>query len=242
MRQTTHKSEYLAGLLSAVPFLFVVSPFSMLFGVVGTEAGLSIAEVAGFSLLVFAGAAQLTAVQLMTDEAPTVIILLTGLALNLRMAMYSASLTPWLGKASLKMRVGLAYLLVDQTYAASLARYEDKPDMALGHRIAFYIGISTPLIIFWNIFTLIGAHIGQGIPPEYALDFAMPIAFLALVVPALRTGAHIAAATVAVIMSLILAGLPFNGGLLIATALAMATGAEIERRTNRALPHDGSAP
>ena len=64
-----------------------------------TEAGIDVAQVMGFSVLVLAGASQFSAVQLLSDHAPVLVVLASSLAINLRMAMYSASLTPWLGAA-----------------------------------------------------------------------------------------------------------------------------------------------
>ncbi|MEL7261344.1 MAG: AzlC family ABC transporter permease, partial [Pseudomonadota bacterium] len=88
MTTTTTKSAYLAGLRDGAPFVLVAGPFAVLFGVLATEAGLNLFEVMTFSLVVIAGAAQFTALQLMQDNAPTVIVLISALAVNLRVAMY----------------------------------------------------------------------------------------------------------------------------------------------------------
>ena len=227
---------YFRGMRDGAPFLLVIVPFAVLFGVVGTEAGLNLAEVMGFSLLVIAGASQFAALQLMSDNAPTLIVLATALAVNLRMAMYSASLTPYLGGAPMWMRAVMAYLLVDQSYAVSITRFETDPEMTLKQRCAYFFGVVTPVCPVWYAMTLAGALAGQRIPPEYALDFALPITFLAIVAPALRTMAHMAAAAVSVALSLLLAFVPYNGGLMLAAVAAMMTGARIElslRRSGR---------
>jgi len=72
--------------------------------------------------------------------------------------------------------------------------------------------------------------LGDRIPPDIGLDFAMPIAFLAMVAPALRTPAHVAAAFVSIVLALCLFWVPLNLGLLLAALGAMMVGAEIERR------------
>ncbi|GAA0295767.1 AzlC family ABC transporter permease [Rhodovulum strictum] len=223
-------SAYWTGFRHGAPFLLVILPFGLLFGVVGTEAGLNIAEVMGFSVLVIAGAAQFTAVQLMVDQAPTVLVLVTALAVNLRMAMYSAALTPHLGGAPLWQRALAAYFLVDQTYALAQARYDSRPEMTLGERLAYYAGSITPVCPMWYAATLAGALAGQAIPPEFALDFAVPITFLAMVAPALRTLAHVAAAGTSVAVALTLAVLPYQAGVLIAGLVAMIVGAQVELR------------
>ena len=228
MASSTTKSAFWEGARAGAPFVLVVAPFALLFGVVATEAGLSVLETLGFSIAVIAGAAQFTAVQLMTEGAPTVVVLASALALNLRMAMYSASLTPWIGAAPLWQRALAAYLLVDQPYACSIARFETGASMTLPQRVAFFFGVAATVCPVWYIFTLVGALVGSRIPPEWALDFVVPIAFLALVMPMLRTAAHVTAACVAVIAALLAAGLPYNLGLLVGGMAGMMAGARVE--------------
>ena len=229
-RQTT-KSPFLTGCRDAAPFMLVVVPFAILFGVVATEAGLNLFETMTFSFLVIAGAAQLTAIQLMVDQAPTIVVLLSALAVNLRMAMYSASLTPYLGAAPLWKRALAAYFIVDQSYGLSILKFELEPQLTLQQRLAYFWGTVAPVCPLWYAGTLIGAMIGTSIPESFALDFALPITFLAIISPMLRTRAHVAAALVSIISALIFAGLPYNLGLFVAGILGMMTGAEVERRT-----------
>ena len=224
------KSSYWRGVRDGFPFLMVVGPFAVLFGVLATEAGLTVLEALGFSIVVIAGAAQFTALQLMSEQAPTLIVIASALAVNLRMAMYSASITPYLGGLSLKRRFVAAYFLVDQTYAASAIEFDKRPDMTRAERYAYFLGVATPICPPWYAFTVVGALIGETVPADLGLDFVLPLAFLAMLGPALRTGAHRVAALVAAVAALIFAGLPYNLGLLVAAILGMLAGAEVERR------------
>ncbi len=228
MTTSNPKSVYWKGVTDGAPFMLVVTPFALLFGVVATEAGLNVAQVMGFSVLVIAGAAQFAALQLMVEQAPTLIILATALAVNLRMAMYSASLTPYLGKAKLWQRALIAYLLVDQSYALSQMKFENEPDLSLSARLRYFAGVITPVAPAWYAASLVGAVAGAAIPPEFALDFAVPITFLAMIAPALRTLAHMAAAAVSVVLTLALFWLPYGTGLLVAAVAAMVVGAQVE--------------
>lgn len=231
MPQSNPKAAFWRGARNTLPFLIVVGPFAFLFGVVATEAGLNLIETMAFSMLIIAGAAQFTAVQLMADHAPTLIVILTALAVNLRTAMYSAALTPHLGAASLKTRAFAAYMIFDQPFAASVTEFEERPEMSTAEKLAFFFGSATPLVPVWYVATFVGALLGQAIPKEYALDFAVPVTFLALIGPMLRTPAHVTAAGVSVAASLAFSFLPYNSGLLIAATLAMIAGAEVERRS-----------
>jgi predicted branched-subunit amino acid permease len=228
MAYSTATSAFWRGARDALPFLLVVGPFALLFGVVATEAGFAILESLAFSVLVIAGAAQFAALQQMSENAPTIIVILTALAVNMRMAMYSAALLPWLGAAPLWQRAAIAYLNTDQTYAMSIAEYERRAEMTISERVAYFFGLAAPVAPAWYGMTVAGALLGRQIPPQFALDFALPITFIAILAPMLRTLAHVAAALTSIVATLALSPLPYNTGLLVAAALAMAVGAQTE--------------
>ena len=228
MQSSNATGAFWRGARDALPFLLVVGPFALVFGVVATEAGLGLVETMAFSVLVIAGASQFAALHQMAESAPTIIVILTALAVNLRMAMYSASLLPHLGAAPLWQRAFVAYLNFDQSYAMAVTEYERAPAMPLGDRIAYFFGVSAPIAPAWYLMTLAGALLGEAIPPSFALDFAMPITFIAIITPMLRTPAHVAAALTSVVAALALSFIPYNAGLLIAAGLAMVAGARTE--------------
>ncbi|ETD88314.1 AzlC family ABC transporter permease [Rhodobacter capsulatus] len=219
---------YWRGCRQGLPFILVILPFGLLFGVAGTEAGLSLTEVMGFSILVIAGASQFTAVQLMTDHASTVMVILAALAVNLRMAMYSASLAPHLGAAPTWARGLVAYFMVDQVFALANADYERAPNQSLSEKLAYYAGACTPVCPLWYVATLAGAWLGKAIPPAFALDFAVPVTFLAMIAPMLRSLPHLVAAAVSIMMALAFSVLPAGTGLILAALCAMAAGAQTE--------------
>jgi len=228
MSSAIRKSAYWQGFRDGMPFLLLVIPFALLFGVVATEAGLNVFETLAFSVVVIAGAAQFTALQLMTDQVPTLIVLISALAVNLRMAMYSASLTPHIGAAPLWQRAVIAYLTIDQTYTCAISAYEAHPKWSLAQRVAYFFGSASLVVPLYFVMTAVGAKLGAAIPAEYALDFAVPITFLAMIAPMLRTAAHVAAAIVSILLALGFAFLPFNLGLLVAGLGGMITGAQVE--------------
>lgn len=228
MSSTTAKSAYLRGLLDGLPFILVIVPFAALFGLLAAEAGLNVLEALVFSLVVIAGAAQFTALQLLQEEAPTVIVLASSLAVNLRMAMYSASLTPYIGSAPLWQRAFAAYLTVDQSYLVSIAKFEKEPQMTVPQRVAYFFGAVTPVAPLWYAGTVVGALLGAQVPESWALDFAIPITFLAIIAPMFRTLAHVIAAFVGMVVSLLAAGVPFSLGIIIAGVAGMMAGARAE--------------
>jgi 4-azaleucine resistance transporter AzlC len=230
---STGKSVLGRGIIDGLPFVLTAAPFGFLFGLVGTEAGLNLVEVMSMAVLVIAGAAQFTALAQMQDAAPVLLVVVAALAVNLRMAIYSAALAPHLGAAPLWQRAVAAYILVDNAYATGIAEFERRPDQPVATKMAYYFAAALPVWIAWYASTLAGALLGGNVPPEYGLDFAVPIAFLAILAPMLKTLAHLAAALTSLVVALALVAMPYNTELLVAAALAMMAGAEVERRRGR---------
>jgi predicted branched-subunit amino acid permease len=218
------------GLRDGLPFLIAMAPFGLLFGVASAEAGLGWPTALAFSVAVLAGTSQFTALSLMSEGAPAVIVLVTALAVNLRMAMYSAALAPSLGGLSFWRRSVAAYALVDASYACAEAAYARRPAWSPRDRFLYFLGAAYPLCPLWFGLTILGAVLGAAIPSWLALDFAVPICFIAMVAPGLRTAPQALAAGTSVAGALLLAWMPYGTGLLVAAGLAMAVGAEAERR------------
>ena len=230
MALTATKSAYWRGFRDGFPFTIGAAAFALLFGVLATEAGLNLLEVMSMAVLVIAGASQFAALAQMQDAAPVIMVIAAALIVNMRMAMYSASIAPHLGASPFWQRAIAAYVLVDNAYAVGVTEFEAKPEMTTSEKMSYYFGCATPVWVIWYSFAFIGAYFGRAIPPEFALDFAVPIAFLAIVAPMLRTLAHVAAALTSIVLALALAFLPYASGLFIAAAVAMVVGSEVERR------------
>jgi predicted branched-subunit amino acid permease len=221
------RARFAEGVRAGLPFVIVVAPFGLLFGTVGADAGLGFTEIMGFSVLVIAGASQFAALQLLVDQAPLAIAVLTGLAVNLRMAMYSASLMPHFVGVSLGLRALAAYVMVDQVYALSIQRFV-QGDVDRAERVAFYFGCATPVIPIWYLGTVCGALLGGRIPPVFALDFAVPVTFIAMVAPMLQTLPSVVAALTAVAVSLLASELPLNLGVIVGGLAGTVAGALAE--------------
>ncbi len=233
MATSTSKSYYWKGFRDGAPFVIPIIPFGTLFGVLAVETGADAFQALVFSATVFAGGAQFAALQLMQDGAPILIVLASSLAVNLRLVMYSASLTPYLGSAPMWQRAIAAFVIVDQTYAGAIVRFENEPSLLVSQRMSYFFGLISPLTPFWLLCTYLGAVLGARIPDSWALDFALPILFLALIGPMMRTNAHVVAALVATAVALLTMNVPFNLGLLIAGFAGMMAGAQAELISER---------
>ena len=224
----TRTQAFWRGSRDCAPFLIVIVPYSMLFGVVAREAGLDMLQILSMAVLVIAGASQFTAIALLKENVPVFMVIVTALAVNLRMAMYSAALVTHLGRARLGVRALIAYLMVDQSFAVAIRTYEDDPSMPIGVRVAYYFGCMALICPLWYGFSAVGAIVGEALPTELALDFAAPVCFIALLAPLLRTLPHILAAFVSAVGAVAFAWVPWGLGLIVAAGLAIFTGARVE--------------
>ncbi|WP_321111700.1 AzlC family ABC transporter permease [Halorussus salinisoli] len=215
------RADFLSGVRVALPILLGVFPFGMVAGVAAIGAGIPAIEAFAMSVVIFAGASQLAAAELVGRNAPAVVVVFTVLVINLRMMMYSASIAPYFQRQSTRWKGALAYLLTDQAYAVSLLRFENDEDVS---RRWYYLGVASALWVTWQIATVVGIVLGASVPDGWRLEFAVPLVFLAVLVPAVTDRATGTAALVGGSVAVAANGLPFNLGLIVAAVVGIAAG------------------
>ncbi len=235
----SNRSLAWAGVRATLPLLTSVAPFGMLFGALGPATGISARVTMSMSPLVFAGSAQFLGMQLISSGAPPFVLLLTTLVVNLRHVLYGFSLAPHLDTLSKGWKWLLAYFLTDEVFAVSISRYNQQDAAALPNRHWFYIGSGLTLWICWQASTAIGLLFGSQIPASWGLDFALPLTFIALVMPSLKDLAAILAALVAGAAAVVLAGLPLKLGLIAAALAGILAGMAVDLKRGFRKGNDG---
>lgn len=225
-------SHGLAGVRDTVPMLIGAAPFGLIFGALATTVPLTPAQTLAMSLLVFAGSSQFIAVGLFAVATPLPVLWLTTLVVNLRHALYSASLLPYARDWPLRWRLPLAFWLTDETFAVVANRLRTG---AVAGGAAYWFGSSLAMYGNWLLWTLFGILLGQGVPgvADWGLDFAMLATFTAIVAPQLKTRPALAAAVVAGGVAFWLRALPYQGGLMLAACAGIATGVFCDGRRPR---------
>jgi predicted branched-subunit amino acid permease len=180
------------------------------------------------SVFVFAGASMVASAQLLAQATPALLIVVATLFINLRFMMYSASLRMLFAGLPLRWRLLVAYLQADNIYGMTLSKFSEHPDDP--HKLEYFLGAGIPIWIAWQAAVLVGVLIGAGVPPSWRLEFAAPLAFIAMTVPFLRERAMIAAALAAGVTVVAAAGLPLRLNLVLAAAAGIAAGMLAERR------------
>ena len=218
--------QFWRGARAVFPILLGVFPFGMIYGVLARQAGLSAAASQAMSSLVFAGSSQFITAQLLSQAVPGLVIVLTIAVVNLRHALYSASIAGFVQHLPLGWKIGLSYLLTDEAYAVTITHYNHEG--CEGNQHWFFLGAGLGLWSCWQISTAVGVFLGAVIPSSWSLDFALPLTFIALVVPALKDRAGVAAALVGGVVALLVFALPYKLGIIAAALAGIAAGMLVE--------------
>ena len=181
--EASRGSELGRGALALAPLLIGVVPFGVIYGAVALRGGLPPAAAMAMSSVVFAGSAQFLLAQLAGAGAPGLVMIASVGLVNLRHALYSASVAPSLSHLPRRWKAILAYLLTDEAYAAAVARLGKGGE----HRHWFLLGAGLALWGGWQLSTAAGILLGEALPFGRFLDFALPLTFIAIVVPMIRS-------------------------------------------------------
>lgn len=218
----------ISGARAMLPITVGIIPFGLVMGTVCSGVGLNLLESVGLNFIVFAGASQLAALDLMTQNVPSFVVIVSGLIINLRFILYSASFSQLIKGRSWAEKIVGSYLLTDQSYAVLAAnekRFTNKKESLL-----FYIGASLCMITAWHLSVVFGVIFGNFAPKALSLDFAIPLSFMALIIPTLKNKNYFYVAVVSGVLSVFLKPMPFNLGLLTSGAIALTLGTVLSRR------------
>ena len=205
-----------------LPMLTGIVPFGVVCGVGALSAGVSPLATLAMSLIIFSGAAQIAATQMLADGAPFAVIVLTCFVLSLRFLMYSAAMAPHLRSLDSRWRNLLAFLLTDQAFAATIQRFRESGDLRAN--ASYFLGAGALLWVAWGASTLAGVLLGSVIPSSWQLEFAVPLVFIAILAPLLRDKATIVVFIVAAVAVIALDALPMRLSLIVAGVLAITAG------------------
>jgi predicted branched-subunit amino acid permease len=218
---------WLDGARSVSPILIGVAPFGLIFGVTAANSDVPTLAAWASSFIVFAGAAQLSIIEVLGTGGAAVVAIFTAIVINSRHLMYSADMGRYTASQPMWRKVAMAYLLTDQAYLISNHRFRDPRESASFS--SFYIGAALTMWITWQITTTVGFVLGASVPESWSLEFAIPLTFLALLVVAVKDRPGLVAATTGGVVALVTIGLPYHLGLVAGALAGVAAGVASER-------------
>ena len=218
----TKRLQFLAGAKDTLPILVGVAPFGMIYSVLAIKTGLSAGAVQAMSAFLFAGSAQIMIVQLVSTATPGAVIVTTAFIINLRHALYSASIAPHLKHLRSLWKDLLAFLLVDEAYAISITHYDRYGSRGQQHW--YFLGSGLAIWLCFQASTAIGIFLGTQIPEQWSLDFTLALTFIALVIPILKDRPIILSSASAGITAVAAHQVPYKLGLILAAFVGIGVG------------------
>ncbi len=213
---------------ATLPVLLGIIPFGVITGVAMVASGIPPLVAMLMSIFVFAGASMVASAQLLASSAPALLIVLTTLIINLRFMMYSASLRLHFARAPLGQRLAVAYLTADNVYGLMLSRFSEHPDDP--GKFDYFLGAGLVVWAAWQAAVLAGVLIGAGVPAAWRLEFAAPLAFIAMTIPLLRDRAMVGAAIAAGAVIAVSSDIPLKLNIVLAAAVGIAAGLLLEKK------------
>lgn len=174
------ENGFFSGARAALPVVLGYLSIGFAAGVVQRAAGLSVAEVALMSMVLYAGSAQFAAAGMIAAAAQPGAIIATVFFVNLRHLLLSAALAPFFARIPAWKSALLGAQLTDETFVITWARLQGRGSVSP----AWMAGLNLSAYLSWAFATTVGALAGDLVADSRALgfDFALPAMFAALLV------------------------------------------------------------
>lgn len=177
----TKRTEYIAGLKSAVPVIFGFIPVGIAYALMARQAGFDVLETCLMSITVFAGASQMMAVGMYAQGAGILAIILATFLLNLRHFIMSTCVMNKMHNAPKPAKIAGAFGVTDESFAIFTTKKEHSS-------LAYFLGLVTVTYLSWNLGTLIGAVTSDFLPEILTASFG--IALYAMFIGLISPGLH----------------------------------------------------
>ena len=219
---------FIKGILDILPLMIPVVPFGIIYGVIGVEIGFSPMEVFAMSFVIFAGSSQIAFAQLFAAGASPLVMISSVAVINSRHILYGAVLAEYLGKLRLTWKIILSYLMADQAFSVSSAYFKKN---AKNKNFHFHmLGSGLTLWSLWQLSTLIGILLGNIVPAQLGLEFAIPLTFFSLILSELRKLDHLIIILISGICSVMTYNFPFKIYIIFSSIFSLAISIMINKK------------
>lgn len=176
------QGSFFTGVKTGLPVAFGYLPIAIAFGLLAKANGLNATASTLMSALVFAGASQFVAVNLLATGAGLGEIILTTFLVNIRHLLMGAALAPRLRRQPVKVKSIIAFGVTDETFSV-VSMYPAK-----NSNPGFVAGVNTIAYLGWVLGTACGSLMVKGLPAllQSSMGLALYAMFIGLLVPGLK--------------------------------------------------------
>ncbi|HCH49514.1 MAG TPA: branched-chain amino acid ABC transporter permease [Proteus sp.] len=209
-KENSVNSVFWLGALHALPLCLAVVPWGILAGSMAVDAGLTFAQSVGMSAIIFAGAAQLVTLGLITSGAGILTIIISVFFITAQHLLYGLTLRPHVAHLKWYQRISIGFLLTDELFAVSM---QQKTKLTP----AYMIGVGLCFYIVWVGVSIIGIFMASQVSnlASYHLDFSIVATLLAIVIPLIKTFSTLIGVIVSFSLSILFSWLNIEGGVVI---------------------------
>jgi predicted branched-subunit amino acid permease len=231
MQTTTVRSPAADGFRAMLPLLVAVAPLGLVVGVRAAEADLPAGAGWATAVLIYGASAQLAAIDLLDQGLAPAAVVLTVAVVNVRLALFSAAMGVHWSETRPGQRLLASYLLVDPSYAVGEEGYRRFRTAADG--LSHYLAGAITLWVGWQVAIATGLVLGTRLPAGLHLEFAVPLALVAIVAPQIDSRGGAMTVAVAGSVAVVGQGLPMASGLPLAMVAGATAGALSAARTEQ---------
>ncbi len=205
-----------------LPLAIACIPWGVLTGALAIQAGFTPLQGQVMSLLVFAGAAQLSALSMHTAGAGLIPILGSTVVISSRHLLYSLNFRKHVQGYSAPKRWAMAFVLTDEMFAVSEA--DTRRTGVFCYTYALVSGLT--FYVIWNFSTALGIFAAGSMADlsDLGLDFAIAATFIAMTFTELRRWPIAATIVASGLASVLLNPILPDSHIVVAALLGMAVG------------------
>jgi predicted branched-subunit amino acid permease len=225
--------EFAQGARDMLPVAPGIAAWALMTGVAMMKSGLSLVEALSMALFVFAGSSQLAAMPLIIAGAPMWVVLATGFCVNLRFAVFSIHLRPYVMHQPLWRRLISGYFTADLSYVMFTKRFPHpaaRDDAALLRaQEAYLAGNCFVNWCSWVGASLLGIALANAIAPQWGLGFAGILALLGIVCSLASSRLRMVSCAIAGAAAVVAYALPLKLNILVAIGVAVVVCLSLEK-------------
>ncbi len=221
--RSSPKNRTLAATLAILPLSISVAPWGILCGTLSIEAGLSGFQAQLMSLLIFAGAAQLSGIAIFGAGGSWITLINSTSMITAQHLLYSASYKSVIRSLPLYKRLLFAFVLTDELFLIA------QTEQLKSNRFDYMFAVTAGLVFYitWNIATFIGIVSARFLTDIETLgfDFTIAATFIVMVIPMIKNKALVIAVVTSAIAAYVFAYFEFGNGLIFSALIGMVVGA-----------------
>ena len=204
------RTAFSTGARAITPIALAISMWAAVTGVAIANAGMPETTAIIFSLMVFAGSAQLATLPLLAVGAPLPVVWVTALLVNTRFIFFSVTARPYFAELSVAQRLFAGYINGDLPFAMFVRQHGDDEEHGTQEQFGYYFGVTGVNWVVWHVASIAGILLGGLAPAEWGLDLAASLALLSVLVPMADRFPPLAGVAVAATLSVLLVDVPMR--------------------------------